>query len=90
MDNNDEALSALHKLLTEELTKRLTDPETAASTLNVARQFLKDNDITIDPDSAKEAGMDKLTDAAYPFAIPDVKGSGTREDELDGDGTATA
>ena len=62
--NNDE-LSLLHSKLAEVLAKSLEDPEVTPAFLNVARQFLKDNNI----DSVAEAGnpMDILKDAELPF-----------------------
>jgi hypothetical protein len=40
-----ELLELLHKTLAENLLARINDPEAKASDLNVARQFLKDNNI---------------------------------------------
>jgi hypothetical protein len=40
-----EIMEKLHKCLAENLLTRVLDPETKASDLNVARQFLKDNHI---------------------------------------------
>ena len=62
--NNDE-LSLLHSKLAEVLKVQLEDPEVSPAFLNVARQFLKDNNI----DSVAEAGnpMDLLQEAELPF-----------------------
>ena len=62
--NNDE-LSLLHSKLAEVLAEKLQDTEVTPAFLNVARQFLKDNNI----DSVAEAGnpMDLLKDAELPF-----------------------
>ena len=62
--NNDE-LSLLHSKLAEVLKNQLEDPEVTPAFLNVARQFLKDNNI----DSVAEAGnpMDLLKEAELPF-----------------------
>ena len=62
--NNDE-LSLLHSKLAEVLAEKLEDTEVSPAFLNVARQFLKDNNI----DSVAEAGnpMDILKDAELPF-----------------------
>ena len=62
--NNDE-LSLLHSKLAKVLAESLEDPEVTPAFLNVARQFLKDNNI----DSVAEAGnpMDILKDAELPF-----------------------
>tara|TARA_R100000951_G_scaffold58960_1_gene49613 strand:+ start:109 stop:324 length:216 start_codon:yes stop_codon:yes gene_type:complete len=45
----DELMEALHSELGQTLLERIRDPEVKASDLNVARQFLKDNDITAIP-----------------------------------------
>jgi hypothetical protein len=45
----DEKLSELHKVLASILLDRIRDPECKSAELNVARQFLKDNDITALP-----------------------------------------
>ena len=42
-------LKELHEVLTNELLKRVKDPEAKSSDLNVARQFLKDNGIEAIP-----------------------------------------
>ena len=38
-------LSELHDKLTEKLLEKVNDPECKSSDLNVARQFLKDNNV---------------------------------------------
>ena len=45
----DELMEALHTELGQKPLERIRDPEVKASDLNVARQFLKDNDITAIP-----------------------------------------
>ncbi len=45
----EELMQALHTELGQTLLERIRDPEVKASDLNVARQFLKDNDITAIP-----------------------------------------
>ena len=62
--NNDE-LSLLHSKLAKVLAESLDNPEVTPAFLNVARQFLKDNNI----DSVAEAGnpMDILKEAELPF-----------------------
>lgn len=45
MSSHKELMETLHKVLAEQLLARVTDPEAKASDLNVARQFLKDNNI---------------------------------------------
>ncbi len=45
----DKLMEALHEELGQTLLHRVRDPEVKSSDLNVARQFLKDNDITAIP-----------------------------------------
>lgn len=45
MSSQKELMEMLHKVLAEQLLSRVSDPEAKASDLNVARQFLKDNNI---------------------------------------------
>ena len=45
----EKKLSNLHGKLTDVLLERIRDPEVKASDLNVARQFLKDNNIDCSP-----------------------------------------
>lgn len=45
MSSQKEIMEMLHKVLAEQLLERIKDPEAKASDLNVARQFLKDNNI---------------------------------------------
>jgi len=40
-----ELMDLLHKTLAQNLLARVQDPEAKASDLNVARQFLKDNNV---------------------------------------------
>ncbi|MGI9340820.1 MAG: hypothetical protein ACR2PP_09315 [Psychrobacter sp.] len=58
----EELMVQLHEELAEQLLDRVRDPEVKASDLNVARQFLKDNDITALPtdENALKALMDDL------------------------------
>jgi hypothetical protein len=50
MSNSKELLmEKLHQELGETLLDRIRDPEAKSADLNVARQFLKDNDITAVP-----------------------------------------
>ena len=44
-----EKLKELHEVLANELLKRVSDPEAKSADLNVARQFLKDNNIDAVP-----------------------------------------
>ena len=48
MKQNDK-LSELHEILATVLLEKIRDPECKSAELNVARQFLKDNDITAIP-----------------------------------------
>jgi hypothetical protein len=45
----DSKLEELHELLATILLEKIRDPECKSAELNVARQFLKDNDITAIP-----------------------------------------
>lgn len=71
---SEEKLSALHEALADVLAERLRDPEVTPAFLNVARQFLKDNNI----DSVVEEGnpMDLLAKAELPFQEMDYKNKG--------------
>ena len=46
----DSKLEELHELLATILLDKIRDPECKSAELNVARQFLKDNDLTVIPD----------------------------------------
>ena len=63
-------LSDLHVLLADDLTKKIKSGEAKAGDLNVARQFLKDNDITALP--TNNNSLQNLLDA-MPFEEKDVK-----------------
>ena len=58
----DKKLSELHELLATILLEKIRDPECKSAELNVARQFLKDNDITAIPtdDNALEQLLEDL------------------------------
>jgi hypothetical protein len=62
--NNDE-LALLHSKLAEVLKNQLEDPEVSPAFLNVARQFLKDNNIDSVAENANP--MDLLKEAELPF-----------------------
>ena len=62
--NNDE-LSLLHSKLAEVLAEKLQDTEVTPAFLNVARQFLKDNNIDSVAENANP--MDLLKEAELPF-----------------------
>jgi len=48
-NSKDLLMEKLHQELGETLLDRIRDPEVKSADLNVARQFLKDNDITAMP-----------------------------------------
>jgi len=62
---SDKKLTELHAILAEKLLEKVKDPECKASFLNIARQFLKDNNIDAIPvdNSPLEKIMNEL-----PFA----------------------
>ena len=45
----DDKLKELHNILAEKLLERVKDPDAKSADLNVARQFLKDNNIDAVP-----------------------------------------
>jgi len=49
----DSKLEELHELLATILLDKIRDPECKSAELNVARQFLKDNDVTAIPTDEK-------------------------------------
>jgi hypothetical protein len=59
---SDKKLKELHALLAEKLLDKVRDPECKASDMNVARQFLKDNNIDAIPvdNSPLKSLMDEL------------------------------
>ena len=59
-NNTEKKLGKLHEQLTEKLLERIRDPEVKASDLNVARQFLKDNNIDCVPQDNND--MSKLAE----------------------------
>ncbi len=61
--------SELHSKLTDKLLEKIRDPEVKASDLNVARQFLKDNNIDCVP--TENNSMAKLAEE-LPFKLSDV------------------
>ena len=70
MDNNvEKKLGKLHEQLTDKLLERIRDPEVKASDLNVARQFLKDNNIDCIPTENNSLG--KLAEE-LPFKVSEV------------------
>jgi hypothetical protein len=65
----EKKLTELHSKLTDTLLEKIRDPEVKASDLNVARQFLKDNNIDCVPTDTNLIG--KLAEE-LPFKISDV------------------
>jgi hypothetical protein len=63
-------LEDLHELLAQKLLDKLRDPEVKASDLNVARQFLKDNNIDCIP--TENRTVSKLAEE-LPFKLSDLK-----------------
>ena len=57
-------LKQLHEVLATELLKRVSDPDAKSADLNVARQFLKDNNIDAVP--TEDSPLQKLIEA-LPF-----------------------
>ena len=64
---SDKKLKELHALLAEKLLKIVQDPDATASELNIARQFLRDNNIDCVP--VEGSPLQKLVDE-LPFDIP--------------------
>ena len=64
---SDKKLKELHAVLAEKLLKKVKDPDATASELNVARQFLRDNNIDCVP--AEGSPLQNLVDE-LPFDIP--------------------
>ena len=66
----DETLKELHKRLAERLLDRIKQDDVKASDLNVARQFLRDNNIDCVP--VEGSPLQQLADE-LPFRIPETK-----------------
>ena len=64
---SDKKLKELHAVLAEKLLKLVKDPDATASELNVARQFLRDNNFDCVP--VEGSPLQKLVDE-LPFDIP--------------------
>ena len=64
---SDKKLKELHAVLAEKLLKKVKDPDATASELNVARQFLRDNNIDCVP--VEGSSLQRLADE-LPFDIP--------------------
>tara|TARA_Y100001970_G_scaffold249245_1_gene319566 strand:+ start:284 stop:529 length:246 start_codon:yes stop_codon:yes gene_type:complete len=63
-------LSELHDKLTDKLLEKINDPEVKSSDLNVARQFLKDNNIDNIP--LEDSPLKKLAEK-LPFKEQELK-----------------
>ena len=63
-------LSELHDKLTDKLLEKINDPEVKSSDLNVARQFLKDNNI--DNLLVRDSPLKKLAEK-LPFKEKELK-----------------
>ena len=61
---SDAKLKELHGVLANKLLERVKDPEVKSSDLNVARQFLKDNNIDAVP--TQDSPLQKLIEE-LPF-----------------------
>ena len=74
----NDKLSQLHEELAKVLLERVKDPDAKSSDLNVARQFLKDNNIDAIPvkDSPLEALMKEL-----PFEAKGGSGEFSQSEE---------
>ena len=64
---SDKKLKELHAILAEKLLEKIQDPDCTAGFLNVARQFLRDNNIDCVP--VEGSPLQKLVDE-LPFDIP--------------------
>ena len=63
----EDSLKELHTRLAERLLERIKEKDVKASDLNVARQFLRDNNIDCVP--VEGSPLQKLADE-LPFRIP--------------------
>ncbi len=73
-----EKLRELHGVLAEELLKRVKDPEAKSSDLNVARQFLRDNNVDAVP--VANSPLEKLMNE-LPFEARGGKGEFGQDDK---------
>ena len=64
---SDKKLTELHAILAEKLLEKVKDPECKSADLNVARQFLRDNNIDCVP--VEGSPLQNLVDE-LPFDIP--------------------
>jgi len=70
MSEKIKTLEDLHELLAKTLLDKIRDPEVKSADLNVARQFLKDNNIDCIPKSGNTIG--KLAEE-LPFKLSDLQ-----------------
>lgn len=70
MSDPDDKFEALHEALTEQLLARIRSGEATAADLNVARQWLNDNNVAANP--AKNKGLKALGESItkLPFDAP--------------------
>ena len=66
----EDNLKELHERLAERLLERIKEKDVKASDLNVARQFLRDNNIYCVP--VEGSPLQQLADE-LPFRIPETK-----------------
>lgn len=80
-------LNSLHKLLTAEFRKILGSGCATASELNQIRQFLKDNEIQVDPTADTDVRKlgEETAKAANTLPFAAKPGDGFTEEEVDGD-----
>lgn len=65
MKSNTDAMEALFDALADDLKYKLMNGEATAAELNVARQFLKDNNVAIKPGSSNDK-LNSIVDS-LPF-----------------------
>ena len=65
---SNKKLKELHAVLAEKLLKLVKDPDVKSSELNVARQFLRDNNIDCVP--VEGSSLQRLAEE-LPFDIPE-------------------
>lgn len=70
MSEKIRTLEDLHELLAKTLLDKIKDPEVKSADLNVARQFLKDNNIDCIPREGNSIG--KLAEE-LPFKLEDLQ-----------------
>ena len=64
---SEKKLKELHAILAEKLLEKVKDPECKSADLNVARQFLRDNNIDCVP--VEGSSLQKLAEE-LPFDVP--------------------